>query len=210
TFVYSLINEETNKLVKGFHQLPGSDADMLAVVHAMCIYQIMGFFVSVNPEQTHAAESQQMFFLKMTRRLAKQYLQASTVEDGEESNWRKWLMDETIRRTVFLVNAINTLSCRVQKQDPNYFEPLDNDLIHNLTLPAPEAIWKASSAEEWSRAKSQLPSDDFARTKVTIRCAVDQIKNSGRSGDRGTPVSPLQFDMFDDFTKLVIATADVQ
>ncbi|KAI1066307.1 hypothetical protein LB506_008093 [Fusarium annulatum] len=209
-FVYSLINEETNKLVKGFHQLPGSDADMLAVVHAMCIYQILGFFVSVNPEQTRAAESQQMFFLKMTRRLAKQYLQTSTVEDGGESNWRKWLMDETIRRTVFLVNAINTLSCRVQKQDPNYFEPLDNDLIHNLTLPAPEAIWKASSAEEWSLAKSQLPADDFARTKVTVRRAVDQIKNSGRSGDRGTPISPLEFDVFDDFTKLVIATADVQ
>ncbi|KAF5713059.1 hypothetical protein FGLOB1_4192 [Fusarium globosum] len=209
-FVYSLINEETNKLVKGFHQLPGSDADMLAVVHAMCIYQILGFFVSVNPEQTRAAESQQMFFLKMTRRLAKQYLHTSTVEDGGESNWRKWLMDETIRRTVFLVNAINTLSCRVQKQDPNYFEPLDNDLIHNLTLPAPEAIWKASSAEEWSLAKSQLPADDFARTKVTVRRAVDQIKNSGRSGDRGTPISPLEFDMFDDFTKLVIATADVQ
>ncbi|SCV48715.1 uncharacterized protein FFB14_10492 [Fusarium fujikuroi] len=209
-FVYSLINEETNKLVKGFHQLPGSDADMLAVVHAMCIYQILGFFVSVNPEQTRAAESQQMFFLKMTRRLAKQYLQTSTVEEGGESNWRKWLMDETIRRTVFLVNAINTLSCRVQKQDPNYFEPLDNDLIHNLTLPAPEAIWKASSAEEWSLAKSQLPADDFARTKVTVRRAVDQIRNSGRSGDRGTPSSSLEFDVFDDFTKLVIATADVQ
>lgn len=146
----------------------------------------------------------------MTRRLAKQYLQTSTVEDGGESNWRKWLMDETIRRTVFLVNAINTLSCRVQKQDPNYFEPLDNDLIHNLALPAPEAIWKASSAEEWSLAKSQLTADDFARTKVTVRRAVDQIKNSGRSGDRGTPISPLEFDMFDDFTKLVIATADVQ
>ncbi|KAF4951601.1 hypothetical protein FGADI_7376 [Fusarium gaditjirri] len=164
TFVYSLINEETNKLVKGF----------------------------------------------MTRRLAKQYLQTSTVEDGEESNWRKWLMDETIRRTVFLVNAINTLSCRVQKQDPNYFEPLDNDLIHNLTLPAPEVIWKASSAEEWTLAKSQLTSDDLARTKFTIRQAVDQIKNSGRFGDRGTRASQLQFDAFDDFTKLVIATADVQ
>ncbi|KAF5553467.1 hypothetical protein FMEXI_2384 [Fusarium mexicanum] len=210
TFVYSLINEETNKLVKGFHQLPGSDADMLAVVHAMCIYQILGFFVSVNPEQTRAAESQQMFFLKMTRRLAKQYLQTSAVEDGEESNWRKWLMDETIRRTVFLVNAINTLSCRVQKQDPNYFEPLDNALIHNLTLPAPEAIWKASSAEEWTLAKSQLPANDFTRTKVTVRQAVDQIKSIGRSGDRGTHISPLRFDMFDDFTKLVIATADVQ
>lgn len=146
----------------------------------------------------------------MTRRLAKQYLQTSTVKDGEETNWRKWLMDETIRRTVFLVNAINTLSCRIQKQDPNYFEPLDNDLIHNLTLPAPEVIWKASSAEEWTLAKSQLPSDDLVRTKVTIRQAVDQIKNSERLGDRGTRTSQLQFDVFDDFTKLVIATADVQ
>ncbi|KAF5988321.1 hypothetical protein FBULB1_1545 [Fusarium bulbicola] len=205
-----MVSNYPSVMLKPGHQLPGSDADMLAVVHAMCIYQILGFSVSVNPEQTRAAESQQMFFLKMTRRLAKQYLQTSTVEDGEESNWRKWLMDETIRRTVFLVNAINTLSCRVQKQDPNYFEPLNNNLIHNLTLPAPEAIWKASSAEKWTLAKSQLPADDFTRTKVTVRQAVDQIKSIGRSGDRGTHVSPLQFDMFDDFTKLVIATADVQ
>jgi hypothetical protein len=146
----------------------------------------------------------------MTRRLAKQYLQASTVEDGEESNWRKWLMDETIRRTVFLVNAINTLSCRVQKQDPNYFEPLDDNLVHNLTLPAPESVWKASSAEEWMFAKSKLLSDDLARTKVTIRQAVDQIRDSGRPGERGSRASQVRFDMFDDFTKLVIATADVQ
>lgn len=42
---------------------------MLAVVHAMCIYQILGFFVSINPEQTRAAESQQMFFLKVDNTL---------------------------------------------------------------------------------------------------------------------------------------------
>ena len=38
---------------------------MLAVVHAMCIYQILGFFVSTNPEQARSAELQHLFFLKV-------------------------------------------------------------------------------------------------------------------------------------------------
>jgi hypothetical protein len=47
------------------HQLPKSDVDMLAVVHAMCVYQILGFFDGMTSEQTRAAESKQMFFLKV-------------------------------------------------------------------------------------------------------------------------------------------------
>lgn len=85
TFVYSLMNEESSKLVKGFvslalifkqpslelltniqqHQWPGSDSDMLAVVHAMCIYQILGFFVSSSPDQARSTELQHLFFLKV-------------------------------------------------------------------------------------------------------------------------------------------------
>lgn len=82
-FVYSLMNEESGKLVKGFvsrfhcevgwssfpsdvvkHQCPSSDGHVLAVVHAMCVYQILGFFASVGSEQARSAELQHQFFLK--------------------------------------------------------------------------------------------------------------------------------------------------
>lgn len=39
---------------------------MLAVVHAMCIYQIIGFFSSSNTEHARATELQHSFFLKVT------------------------------------------------------------------------------------------------------------------------------------------------
>ena len=155
----------------------------------------------------------------MTRRLIKQYLQSPTGEEGEEVDWRKWLMNETIRRTVFLVNAINTLSCRIQKQNPYYFEPLDDNLVRNLTLPAPDSVWKASSAEEWMAAKAQLGQDDVARSRLTIRQAIDQISEGsdfndrqypGRTQNFGNGAYILQFDNLDDFTRLVIATVDVQ
>ncbi|KAF4333981.1 hypothetical protein FBEOM_12187 [Fusarium beomiforme] len=210
SFVYSLINEESNKLVRGFHQGPGSDSNMLAVVHAMCVYQILGFFVSTNAEQAHSAELQHMYFLKMTRRLIKLYLQSSAREDDEETNWRTWLMNETIRRTVFIVNAINTLSCRIQKQDSYYFESLDDNFVGSLTLPAPEAIWNASSVEEWRVAKSQLGSDDMARSKLTIRQAIDQIKKLGSHSTGWRNGSQLQFEHLDDFTRLIIATVEVE
>lgn len=155
----------------------------------------------------------------MTRRLIKQYLQSPSGEEGEQNDWRKWLMNETIRRTVFLVNAINTLSCRIQKQDPYYFEPLDDNLIRDLTLPAPEAVWKASSAEEWIAAKSQLGSDDLARSRLTIRQSIERISHSGGHGgnqftgipqDSNSGALELQVEKLDDFTRLVIATVDVQ
>jgi hypothetical protein len=77
---------------------------------------------------------------------------------------------------VFLVNAINTLSCRLQKQDPNYFEPLDDELIYDMTLPAPDAVWKASSVEEWTFAQALFASNHPDITKTTISQAVHQLR----------------------------------
>lgn len=148
----------------------------------------------------------------MTRRLIKQYLQSATGEDSEEVNWRKWIINETIRRTVFLVNAINTLSCRIQKQDPYYFESLDDNLVLNMALPAPEAVWKASTAEEWMIAKSQLKQEELARSRLTVQQVVEQVSQNGgglsRPGADG--FSSVQYGQLDEFTRLVLATLSNQ
>jgi hypothetical protein len=58
------MNKERDRLVKSFQQLGNSDLETLAAVHAMCIYQIVGFFSS-NAEQARYAELQHPFFLKV-------------------------------------------------------------------------------------------------------------------------------------------------
>ncbi len=152
----------------------------------------------------------------MARRLIQQYLQSASGENSEEVDWKTWIMKETIRRTVFLVNIINTLSCRIQKQDPYFFEPLDDNLVRNMALPAPESVWKASSAENWMAAKAQLGLDDIARSRLTLQQAMDRFGADGDRGDNQSTARPQQiggtyrqqFDQLDEFTRLVVATAD--
>jgi len=152
----------------------------------------------------------------MTRKLIRQYLQTASGENVEEVDWRKWIMNATIRRTVFLVNTINTLSCRIQKQDPNYFEPLDEHLVLNMCIPAPQSVWQASSAEEWMAAKAQLGADDVARSKLTVAQVVNHLKNDSFSGDIDTTGYSqrtgrlVQYGQLDEFTRLVVFTSSLQ
>ncbi|KAK1253847.1 hypothetical protein MKX07_001924 [Trichoderma sp. CBMAI-0711] len=209
TFVYSMINEESRKLIDLFHKWSGSDSDMLAVIHAMCIYQILGFFASSSPAQAQLSEMLHLYFLKMTRRLIQQHLlPLSSDEVTDEVSWRRWIMKETIRRTVLLVNTINTLSCRIQKQNPYYFEPLDDNLVRNTTLPAPESLWKASSAEEWIAAKAQLGPEEAARSCLTVQQVVDQFMSENDPNDhQNHDICRVKYEQFDAFTRLILATA---
>ncbi|PKS07340.1 hypothetical protein jhhlp_005942 [Lomentospora prolificans] len=209
-YVYTLLNEESGALVKEFHKWSGSDGDMLAVVHAMCIYQILGFFISNSPEQVRLTELQNAFFLKMTRRLIQEYVHSNIAGDSEEVNWRKWIINETIRRTLFLVNTINTLSCKTQRQDAYYYEPLDKNLIENMALPAPNVLWNASSPEEWLIAKAQLDAANGPRSRPTVRQVLNQMaadQNEAQSAGTGIGSSyRISYDDFDEFTRLIIST----
>jgi hypothetical protein len=196
---------------------------MLAAVHAMCIYQIVGFFTSTNAEQTRLAELQQLFFLKMVRKLIATYLHphptalsnrtvnGSSTDENEFTNWRKWIMNETIRRTVFLANIINTLSCRTQKQNPYYYEPLDDSVVLNMILPAPSAMWKASSLEEWLAAKANLNPQDKVRSQTTVQAILEQFTSAGdivtNRERRGRATERVRFEELDEFTKIVVSTA---
>jgi hypothetical protein len=216
---------------------------MLAAVHAMAIYQILGFFTSTNPEQTRLAELQQLFFLKMVRKLISTHLpsrpnassshspQSQTTGNTNQNlsnssdetifgtDWRKWLITETIRRTVFLANTINTLSYRTQKQNPYYYEALDDDSVLNMLLPAPMSVWKASSEEEWLAARGNLSPEERARSRMTVRMVLDQVSGqsmgtgAGAGGGRGGRKARdkererVNFEELDEFTRVVISTA---
>ncbi|CAI4214876.1 unnamed protein product [Parascedosporium putredinis] len=143
----------------------------------------------------------------MTRRLIQEYVRSNITGDSEEVNWRKWIVNETIRRTLFLANTINTLSCKTQRQDAYYFEPLDDNLIRNMTLPAPDSLWNASSRDEWLLAKAQLNTNNGPRSRPTVQQVLTRISSDGQGGAGSSGgVWGISFDEFDEFTKLIIST----
>jgi hypothetical protein len=68
------------------------------------------------------------------------------------SQWARWRITETARRTIFFANMLNYYSNRdhnTGKQLP-YYEPLNDDLILNMPLPCSHAAWVARDEEEWN------------------------------------------------------------
>ena len=59
---------------------------------------------------------------------------------------------ESLRRTIFLVNIVNVLAARVRKLHEDYYEPLNDEFVLDMRMPAPEPVWKACDAEEWVKA----------------------------------------------------------
>ena len=43
-------------------------------------------------------------------------------------------------------------------------EPLDDDLVLDITLPAPDLLWRACSAEEFDKAKLEIPREASVQT----------------------------------------------
>ncbi|KAM5352643.1 hypothetical protein ACJ41O_005365 [Fusarium nematophilum] len=196
-FVYSLINRERDQLVKDFPRICSSKSDVwvLASVHAMCVYQIVGFF-GASLEQARNAQLQQPWLLKMTRHLARINGQAKA-SLFEPSTWEVWALGESIRRTILLANTINVLSCRVGRQDPYMYEALDDALVSVLRLPAPSGLWKAKSAAEWDTQKMLMTGDDVKKSQATLGEAFESLSQGCR--DDG-------LDGLDQYTRLVLDT----
>ena len=94
---------------------------------------------------------------------------------------------ETLRRTLFLVHVINLVSARLQKQNPYFYEALDDDLILDMPLPAPAPLWEATREGQWVFTKTAS-----ARAPTTGRMV--QTARSGVPEDT------------DNFTRMIIAT----
>ncbi|CEL10827.1 Putative C6 zinc finger domain protein [Aspergillus calidoustus] len=171
-FVDGLINQQREQLIREFQSYLDTPENCLAAVHAVCIYQILGLFgdnflpaaikATTNMKSIldqrrtdceRQAELHSSFLLKMTRRLYKHYRAAVETNHDDELNWERWKFSESIRRNIFFANIINILGARAGKLNGVYFEPLDDDVILNLTLPAPECMWRACSLREWLDAR---------------------------------------------------------
>lgn len=104
--------------------------------------------------------------------------------------WRQWCFTETLRRTIFLAYAINVLSARLHKQDPFFYEALDGDLVLDMPLPAPAALWEATSEAQW----------------LSVQAGAPWIPRTGRVVLREKTAATKHDDIF---TRTIIATLDV-
>lgn len=70
------------------------------------------------------------------------------------SQWARWRITETARRTIFLANMLNFYSNRDHHAGKQllYYEALNDDLILNMPLPCSHAAWIAPDEEEWNLA----------------------------------------------------------
>ena len=133
----------------------------------------------------------------MTRHLARLHKQNANI--SEQTWWEPWALGETIRRTVLLVNSINCLSCRVGRQDPYLYEPLDENLVSNLPLPAPTALWRANSATEWETQRLLMVGPDFEASQMTLGETLASLLQASRANS-------LSWDGLDQYTRLVLGT----
>lgn len=172
-FVYNMINTEREHLIRGFHAWPSSDVNALGALHAMCVYQIIGLLDVNDPAQVRNAECQHPFFLKMARRICQGNLSSAVGTDGTTS-WQSWIVEETLRRVLFLVMMVNTLSRRAHTRNPSCYEALDEDLISHMALPAPDPMWKASTSWEWESAKRQV--GWISKSQRTVHMVIDRLR----------------------------------
>lgn len=150
----------------------------------------------------------------MARKLAQTHLRPNREPSFTtlEAEWRTWYLSETVRRTLFLVNVINILSCRDSKQNSYFYEALDDALLLELPLPAPDRLWKANSAQEWVQARAAAGGHDIG---PRLREAMDwvgdddggpadhRLGNSGRLRDART--ERIESRNLPEFTRVILA-----
>lgn len=91
----------------------------------------------------------------MTRRLCISHSSAISSIGEDARDWSQWTFVESLRRTIFLVNIVNVLVARVRKLHEDYYEPLNDDFVLDMRMPAPEPVWRARYAEQWLKAADE-------------------------------------------------------
>ncbi|KAJ5788855.1 uncharacterized protein N7518_005866 [Penicillium psychrosexuale] len=192
-FVDNMINSERERLVRKFHLYSDRPETCLAALHAVCMYQILGHFRGPSMDSHRsghstsfkdgregrredlgkAAELHGSFLLKMTRGLCKLHQNALI---RNEAGWPEWKFAESLRRNVFFVHIINILAAEARKLHHDYFEPLNDVMILQMPLPAPEYMWRACSDEEWSMAR------EYARPTSPTPCTLQELLDLNRAG----------------------------
>ncbi|KAJ5716731.1 hypothetical protein N7493_008642 [Penicillium malachiteum] len=186
-FVENIINAQRERLVRDFRLSIDRPETCLASLHA-----ILGLFEQKyadggneqhQEDSRKAAELHSFFLLKMTRCLCRVHKEAL---EGNDTSWSEWKFIESLRRNVFFVHIVNILAAKARSLHYDYFEPLDDDMILKMPLPAPESVWRACSEDEWRVAREYAHS--ITPTPRTLR---DLINSSDEDTLDVSSLAPL-------------------
>lgn len=194
-----MLNSERERLVESFRSSREMEViQLLAVVHAMCMYQIIGFFDG-DVGQVVAAREKNGAFLEMGKRLVRM-VSGGGMGWGDWAEWRVW---ESVVRTVHVVHAINVISTR---QNGGVYEPLDREAVLDLPLPCEGDVWRATTGVEWARARRKKGDMEVLtmRKLVGDEMALKQFI-SGLDGDN----DQKKFQDCDDLVKLILASVEI-
>jgi hypothetical protein len=117
----------------------------------------------------------------MTRLICQRHLDNDRLKATGAITWKSWIVSETLRRTIFMVNNINTLAYRFRSLDPNYYEPLNDSLVMSLAVPGPASMWKATSEQEWEMARA-LAGNEGEPKPMTVPMLADKLNSAGPEG----------------------------
>ena len=131
----------------------------------------------------------------MARRLYKMHQEKLLTHHNDESDWNRWKYAESLRRNFFFVNMINILGARARLLNEQYFEPLGDDIVLQLPLPAPEHMWRWCDEEEWAMAREhamQRPANSPPVPR-TLRELLEQDKAGALDTSTLLPITRLIF-----------------
>ncbi|KAH8804514.1 C6 zinc finger domain protein [Xylogone sp. PMI_703] len=147
-------------------------------LHAMLIYECLDLRESIDDEpqewrlNPRAKGLGSPFLVKMAETYYQPYPAlrepdfnafmdpATSACTAATSQWARWRITETARRTIFFANILNFYSNRdhiTGKQLP-YYSSINDDLILNMPLPCNDVAWLARSEEDWKLAMQRPPS----------------------------------------------------
>ena len=209
-FVCRMINDQRENLVNDFAAKAENLEDAIAVLHAMCIYQIETILTyrmqkGVKPRSSNK-DLYHHFLLKMTRRLCEQHTEGIALKDNNSISWTCWTMAETLRRTAYLVDMVNELSYHTGALAEIYYEPLQESLLQDMPLPAPESMWRSLNEDEWQEARDAT--GWTADGVVTLGKSLERLDNRESAlMNGGFDVEGRKSDNFQHISKLIISSA---
>lgn len=138
--------------------------------------------------------------------MAHSFLATSSPADID---WKTWAVQESLRRTLFLIYIIHELLHVAETLDDAYFEPVfaDRDVHQHMALPASDALWRADTEEEWMEA----------RRAAADETSTEYIMNTPQKfGDmhrlvaaRDVPWVLTEFPLLPEITRLILSVGPI-
>jgi len=207
-FVCNLINLQRETLVADFHART-TIHERLAGLHAVHLYQMLGLLFStqcfVARQHVREAEMNHPFFLKIVRWTTHEYLKEKQSLSIDQEDWKSWCEAETLRRTLLLVHVTNFLGICFDRRNMFYYEPLDDDLINSLWLPAPDVMWQADGEEAWKEAKEAVNYSAWGQT--TLPSLAQSFQREDRAICQGVA---QRFEDLPELTRLILGCTAIK